>query len=344
MLQILRCAALISVIGLVNPLAYAEKINAYPDATHFVIDNDTVYDRKTKLTWMRCSVGQTWQRGAGCVGKVGKFTFEEAQQQGSGGWRVPTKDELPSLLDPALVNSVLKEPTLDVLVLDVKAFPNMDRTALTYWTSSLSAPYREGTGWGVSFYYAAHEGQVKNHFKLDNKMAVRLVRGNPYVFKGGLVSEDGEYVYKEDMARRVANLRYLIKGDSVLDKETNLTWMRCSIGQKLVKGTGCIGKAKEFNFEEALQQGRDGWRLPTKDELLTLVDKDRLKNMKVPTMDRVAFPVLDENEMWYWSGTLGGNSAAWYVGFNGGFFNGGITYRSGDRNSRFPVRLVRDGR
>src|SRR2546423_8187735 len=57
----------------------------------------TVYDKETKLTWQRCSVGQQWKEGQGCVGDVALLTWEEANKLG-GGWRLPSKDELQDLV------------------------------------------------------------------------------------------------------------------------------------------------------------------------------------------------------------------------------------------------------
>lgn len=105
----------------------------------YVVNRDTVYDQSANLTWQRCSVGQSWNEGSGCVGAVKKFTFDEAQRQASGDWRVPTKGELASLIDPELQS----EPRLDVVV-----FPNMDVKDLYYWSSSAKS---DTSGWYVGF-------------------------------------------------------------------------------------------------------------------------------------------------------------------------------------------------
>ena len=73
--------------------------NAPAANSRYVIQGDTVYDKKTDLTWQRCSVGQRWAEGKGCVGVIKTFTFDDAQRQGNGMWRVPTKNELGTLID-----------------------------------------------------------------------------------------------------------------------------------------------------------------------------------------------------------------------------------------------------
>jgi hypothetical protein len=41
-----------------------------PIASRFEIHGETVYDKKTDLTWMRCSYGQEWSDHGGCSGSV----------------------------------------------------------------------------------------------------------------------------------------------------------------------------------------------------------------------------------------------------------------------------------
>ncbi len=97
-------------------LAFTSLPAAWADS-RYVIRGDEVYDSQTKLTWARCSVGQEW-KNEHCVGNIVYFNFDTAQKQASDGWRVPTRDELVSLIDPNLK----KFP-----VVDTAAFPDMGR-------------------------------------------------------------------------------------------------------------------------------------------------------------------------------------------------------------------------
>lgn len=61
-----------------------------------------VTDTKTGLIWSRCSLGQVWQKGKGCVGEVELLRRNEAEERvrllGSK-WRLPSLEELLSLLE-----------------------------------------------------------------------------------------------------------------------------------------------------------------------------------------------------------------------------------------------------
>jgi hypothetical protein len=143
--------------------------------SRFELHGDTVYDTKTKLTWARCSVGQQWQEDKGCVGEVQRIQFPAAMELQKDHWRLPTKDELGTLIDaPALIN--IKKLSLDEIsvvkrqkpTIDVDAFPGMSDTLLSYWSSTTAD---DNMVWTVYF----GDGSVgQSH--LSAPYAVRLVR------------------------------------------------------------------------------------------------------------------------------------------------------------------------
>lgn len=129
----------------------------------------------------------------------------------------------------------------------------------------------------------------------------------------------------------VPTSRYDINGTEVLDKQTGLTWQRCSLGQAWQDGEGCTGQVQEFTWAEARKQAGGAWRLPTRDELSSLVSM-----ACTPSINPDAFPNLDPLRLWYWSGTQTDKDLAWMVQFGGGAtFNGYQTAKN-------AVRLVRD--
>ncbi len=70
--------------------------------------------------------------------------------------------------------------------------------------------------------------------------------------------------------------------------------------------------------EAAVAALGDGWRLPTRTELLTLVDDTKFE----PAIDTERFP--DTKSTWYWTGTpcAWNTSARWVVYFDAGDVNG----------------------
>ena len=66
--------------------------------------------------------------------------------------------------------------------------------------------------------------------------------------------------------------------------------------------------------EEAVQALGDGWRLPTRKELESLVDTSRHD----PAIDTDKFP--DTKSKWYWTSTpcVWSDTTVWVVSFNGG--------------------------
>lgn len=129
--------------------------------------------------------------------------------------------------------------------------------------------------------------------------------------------------------------RYIVERGEVYDKETDLTWKRCSCGQKWTESLGCVGVIWQMTWEVAMSQAQYSWRVPTKEELSTLIAPLRHS----PAIDEVLFPDMEPLKLWYWSSSESeSDGSAWYVAFGNGTIHEG---RRGDFNS---VRLVRSGR
>jgi hypothetical protein len=155
--------------------------------------------------------------------------------------------------------------------------------------------------------------------------------------------------------------RYRDNGDgTVTDVQTGLQWMRFSLGQEWKGGT-CMGKAKTYTWQQALdaaaalnhQDGYAGyhdWRVPTKEELQTLIycssglpkiwnDTGRRckGSCERPTIYQISFPSTLNS--WYWSSSayIYDMEGAWSV-----YFDSGFIFASNKSNFNH-VRLVRGG-
>jgi len=124
------------------------------------------------------------------------------------------------------------------------------------------------------------------------------------------------------------------KDGTITDSKTGLMWKRCAEGQS---GDDCsTGEAIELAWKPAMEHakaarfaGYDDWRLPSKDELLSIVDKSYR-----PTIDPYVFPHTPGSYFWSASTVADSSNYAWYVHFDGGYSDG---Y---NRNNYIHVRLV----
>jgi len=155
--------------------------------------------------------------------------------------------------------------------------------------------------------------------------------------------------------------RYRSNGDgTVTDVTTGLQWMRFSLGQEW-RGGCCQGEAAQYQWQEAqdtakelnLKGGYAGhldWRLPSKDELLSLVycssGQPKIWNdtgraceggYETPTIVKQAFP--NTPSLWFWSDSLNADYSDlasvvfFYDGYVGAY----------DQSNSGYVRLVRGG-
>lgn len=125
-------------------------------STQFELNgNGTATQPATGLTWMRCSLGQTFSNGS-CLGEASKLDWQQAlltahgfSYAGLGGWRVPNIKELATITERACVR-----PAINITV-----FANT--LADDYWTStpSVSDPQR---AWVVAFFNSSNALKQKS--------------------------------------------------------------------------------------------------------------------------------------------------------------------------------------
>jgi hypothetical protein len=105
-----------------------------------------------------------------------------------------------------------------------------------------------------------------------------------------------------------SRFKCVMGGDAVLDKQTGLTWAR---NANIAKKALLWQEAMEF-CQDLVIGNRKGWRLPTKEEFITILDTGR-SNPALPEgnpFENVVGPYDG-----YWTGTTyeGDSSNAWVV-------------------------------
>lgn len=136
-----------------------------PNSRYFLNAKGTAIDKKTGLTWMRCSVGQTWD-GSTCIGSPQTYSWKYALETAEStvfadksDWRLPNQKELQSLIENRCFNPAI----------NLTAFPNTGSD--WFWSSSPNA-ISSYNAWVVKF----SDGYDGYGFKSAG-YAVRLVRG-----------------------------------------------------------------------------------------------------------------------------------------------------------------------
>jgi hypothetical protein len=163
--------------------------------------------------------------------------------------------------------------------INAEAFP--DTTNDNFWTSSVVA-IDDGLAYLV-FFLNGHT----TYSQLDYEYRTRCVRSAP----------------------TAPREHYTIANGTVLDTQTQLTW------QQTMPPTR-YGWAEAGQYCKMLSLDGSGWRLPTINELQTLVD-----DSKNPSLDTTAFPNSPSEYFWASSTVVDDATRAWTT-----FFTNGSTY------------------
>jgi len=97
---------------------------------------------------------------------------------------------------------------------------------------------------------------------------------------------------------------------TITDQATGLMWQRSGSDKDLTyeNAKAYIGELNRNKFA-----GYSDWRLPTVDELKSLLTSEKQSN------DLYINPIFDKNQSWCWTSDTCSSGGAWYVGFGSGF-------------------------
>lgn len=181
-ITVIACVIYVGYILLNNKLSQNNEA-WHHRSTHFIDQhNGTVVDTVTQLQWMQCSFGQEWD-GSRCHGSANMMQWQDANQikhhfAGYDNWRLPTRDELTSLIDctkgrqegDALHRSFGCNAMSQMPAINQDLFIDMDTKRCSYWSSSTEAS-SDHYAWIVCFNYGSD--LLVNQ---KNLYSVRLVR------------------------------------------------------------------------------------------------------------------------------------------------------------------------
>ncbi len=124
----------------------------------------------------------------------------------------------------------------------------------------------------------------------------------------------------------LANAEFTKTGSIVTDSTTSLQWQDDAVGSQTT-WQGAIDRCEALTLD-----GYSDWRLPNKNELISIVDLSRYN----PSIKSVFQNTISSH---YWSSTThaDGSDNAWYVYF----FNSNV--EDGNKGYSFYVRCVRAG-
>jgi hypothetical protein len=200
---------------------------------------------------------------------------------GKTNWRLPTINELANL-----VNYQVVSPTIDIA--------NFPATVGGFYWTGTDVASTPTNAWAVSF-----DGinNIGNFPKTPSTNYVRCVSGDSPPIQSFTDNGDG----------------------TVTDNLTNLRWQQCSAD---LSGVGCIGGAAvapfwagALTYCNTLTLLSKTWRLPSSNELRSLVDYNALSG---PVINTTYFPNTFNSTYWTSTTKVSAQSNAWQVQFLSG--------------------------
>ncbi|MFC3031067.1 DUF1566 domain-containing protein [Pseudoalteromonas fenneropenaei] len=376
-----------------------KKINATLEQQGFRDNFDgTITQLSAKLQWMRCFIGEIWD-GQKCSGSPKSFNFENASKlkhdfAGYSDWRLPEIGEIFSLVNCSSGSIGKNTRTIKEGAAAIKTgclgnftkpasysgFPLYGDT----WSSTIA---RHASYSFYIWYVDFNDGDVytiRNVSLSGSMMKVLMVRpteekrkadekaakiaaekkkiaAEEAAKKKKIQDEKARLAAEEKGRKELLEAGYIDNGDgTVTALATKLVWRRCSEGQSWT-GMSCSGEATRFSWNDAMKLTKEGWRLPTLEELDSLVfcssgqrkptprpngKYDRAKDgectgkFSEPAINQLPFPITFDIYSMFWS------SSKYYYGFRGREQSWAILFAKGywnyeHLNENHHVRLVR---
>ena len=285
------------------------------------------YDKVSGLTWQRLDTSAAATNSSYSALPAYVSSINTSHPCGYTDWRLPTANELLSLMDASITSAS-------------GAASNADRKGTTdamtgsFWTSE-SRPFPNST---QAWYVPASQGGVAEYQDKANSSGVRLVRGG-HVNSVDCNNTDARF---SDMA-----------DSTVADANTGLMWKQCPEGLSDASGAGVrncgIGAALSFNDVPTVLSrlavinspsspeglGYSDWRIPAKNELASLVNRACAS----PAIAASVFPATGTFS--YVSATYDANNSNqfWYAEFG----DGTVAVTPINSPGGIRLRLVRSG-
>lgn len=249
-------------------------------AQSFSSSSDVVVDNNTGLIWQKSPSTETYtwydansdDENAPCV-RLNKENYG-----GINTWRVPNPMELLTIVDNGTYN-----PATDS---NFTGMTSQDED--TWWYLWTSKEYKGNTDYAYGF--GSYSGESWYEVEKTDKQKVLCVSGNELVPAGS-----GDFETSPD-------------GKTVTDKRTGLIWQKEYVRKKWQDAFEYCRSLNDDNYGGY----STGWRLPNKNELVSLYDLDK------PAPPYSNFP--DMPVYWFWSSTTGidSMSTAWLISFDNG--------------------------
>lgn len=281
---------------------------AWPYPRFTVNGDGTVTDNLTGLIWARdagaptiegCSGGMMgWQQAFDYVACLNAKNYLNHND-----WRIPNRKELFSLIDHSQYNPALVSGYPFINVQDSWSSTTVVFNARYVWLNSSWYGYMVDVlkDFWMNSVWPVRGGQVGGTFKLPDTGQTTCYDGAGTVITcpapGEPLAQDGSY--------NINFLSYTDNGNgTVTDNNTGLMWQKQDDGALRtwdVAGSYCASLGT-------------GWRLPTKKELISIVNFGAYN----PSIDTTYF--LATKSMGYWSSTTGpyAPAGAWVIDFKAG--------------------------